>query len=74
MQIGNLQSATSRLQDALEQLQRVWDQTGEQWRDDNSRRIETEALEPLAREVIAALPAISQMTQSLQQAYRECHE
>jgi hypothetical protein len=74
MHLGNLQAAAGRLQDALEQLQLAWDQTGEQWRDENSRRIQEELLEPLAHEVLAAIPAIGQMSQALQQAARECNE
>lgn len=74
MRVGNLHSAAGRLQDALEQLQLIWQNTSEQWRDDNSRRIEEELLRPLAEEVRGALPAIGLMSQSLQQAARECGE
>lgn len=74
MHTGNLQAAAGRLQDALEQLQLAWNQTGEHWRDDNSRHIQAELLDPLAHEVLAAIPAIGQMSTSLQQAFRECQE
>jgi hypothetical protein len=74
MHTGNLQAAAGRLQDALEQLLIAWERTGEHWRDENSRRIQVELLDPLAHEVLAAVPAIGQMSTSLQQAVRECQE
>lgn len=74
MHIGNLQAAAGRLQDALEQLQLAWDRAGEDWRDENSRRVQEELLAPLAHEVLSAVPAIGQMSQSLQQAVRECSD
>jgi hypothetical protein len=74
MLIGDLQAAAGRLQDALEQLLVAWDQTRDQWRDENSRHIEEEILAPLAQEVKGAIPTIGQMSQALQQAARECEE
>lgn len=74
MHVGNLQAAAGRLQDALDQLHLAWQRTCEEWRDENSRYIEEELLQPLAEEVKGALPAIGLMSQTLQQAVRECGE
>jgi hypothetical protein len=74
MNIGNLQSAAGRLQEALDELERAWQRTIDEWADENSQRIEQDHLARLAHEVRAVLPAISQMSQSLQQAARECNE
>lgn len=74
MHVGNLQAASGRLQDALDQLLLAWDQTREQWHDENARHIEEELLEPIAKELKASIPAIGQMSQLLQQAVRECNE
>ncbi len=74
MHVGNLQAAAGRLQDALDQLQLAWQRTRNEWRDENSRFVEEELLQPLAEEVKGALPAIGLMSQTLQQAVRECNE
>lgn len=74
MHVGNLQAAAGRLQDALDQLQLAWQRTRDEWCDENSRFVEEELLQPLAEEVQGALPAIGLMSQTLQQAVRECHE
>jgi hypothetical protein len=74
MHVGNLQAAASRLKDALDQLQLAWQRTREEWRDENSRSLEEERLQPLAEEVKGALPAIDLMSQTLQRAVRECSE
>jgi division protein CdvB (Snf7/Vps24/ESCRT-III family) len=74
MHVGNLQAAAGRLQDALDQLQRAWQRTCDEWRDENSRSVEEELLQPLAEEVKGALPAIGLMSQTVQQAVRECSE
>lgn len=74
MQVGNLQAAAGRLKDALDQLQLAWQRTREEWRDENSRSLEEELLQPLAEEVKGALPAIDLMSQTLQRAVRECSE
>lgn len=74
MHVGNLQAAAGRLQDALDQLQLAWQRTRNEWCDENSRFVEEELLQPLAEEVKGALPAIGLMSQTLQQAVRECNE
>ena len=74
MHTGNLQAASGRLQDALEQLLLAWEQTRDHWHDENSRHLEEEVLAPLAHEVKQAIPAIGQMSLALQQAFRECNE
>ena len=74
MQTGNLQAAAGRLQDALEQVLRAWEQTRDQWHDENSRHIEEKILAPLAQAVTGSIPFIGQMSQALQQAARECNE
>ena len=74
MHVGNLRAAAGRLQDALDELLRKWEQTRDAWNDDNSRNIEEQFLQPLAIEVQGALPSIGLMGQAIQQAVRETTE
>lgn len=74
MHPGNLQAASGRLQDALEQWLIAWEQTRDQWQDENSRHIEEDMLAAVAKDVKGTIPMIGQLTQALQQAKRECEE
>ena len=72
MRIADLTTGVSQLRDSLEQLQRIWSDTEQHWRDENSRHLEEEHLQPLAREVAAAYPVIHELAVVLAQAEREC--
>lgn len=74
MQPGNISSASGRIQEALEELQIAWSATSDHWRDSSSENIAENRLKPIEHEVRAALPAISQLVQVLQQARRELEE
>ena len=72
MRIADLTTGVSQLREALEQLQRTWSDTQQHWRDENSRHLEENHLQPLAREVAAAYPVIHELAVVLAQAEREC--
>jgi hypothetical protein len=72
MKIADLTTGVSQLRDALEQLQRTWADTAQHWRDENSRHLEEEHLQPLVREVVAAYPVMHELAVVLAQAEREC--
>ena len=74
MHVGNLQGASGRLQEALEQLQLAWGNTAEYWRDANASEFEEQHLRQILEEFQAAIPAVSQLTQVIQAAVRELEE
>jgi hypothetical protein len=74
MHPGNISSSSGRLQEALEQLQLAWSATSDVWRDSQSENVRVNHLEPMAREVTIALPAISHLLQVIAQAKRELDE
>lgn len=74
MRGGNLQTGAGRLQEALENLQETWDRTRESWIDQNAVAFEESSLKGIADEVSRCLPAISQMSQTIGKAVRECEE
>jgi hypothetical protein len=72
MKVADVTTGVSQLRDALEQLQRTWADTREHWRDENSRLLEENHLQPLVREATAAYPVIHELAAVLAQAEREC--
>ena len=74
MHVGDLHSASGRLQEALDRLLQTWERTRDEWHDANSSHVEEELLRPLVEEVKGALPAIGLMSQTMQRAVRECSE
>lgn len=72
MRIADLTSGTSQLRDALETLQRKWQDARQSWNDENSRNIEENHLAPLGREVAQAFPVIQNLAAVLAQAERDC--
>lgn len=74
MNLGNLQSAAGRIQEALEDLQVAWAATREHWDDQPARDFEEQVLAVISQEVSTAFPALGQLTQSFQAAGRACSE
>ena len=68
MQPGNIVAASGRLQEAAQQLQLAWGTTSDSWNDAASRRFEEDHLRPLFEAINVALPALSQLSQAMQQA------
>jgi hypothetical protein len=71
---GALQAASGRFQEAADELQLVWINVREHWQDQNAARFDEQYLRKVFAEVQAAIPAITQMSQVLGQAMRECNE
>ena len=58
MHIGNLQSSSGRIQDALEVLLIRWDETREVWKDQRAERFDEEVIQPLREQIAIATPAM----------------
>jgi hypothetical protein len=71
---GAIQSASGRIQEAADALRLVWVNVREHWQDQNAARFEEEALHRVFAEIQGAIPAITQISQVLGQALRECNE
>ncbi len=71
---SNYQSASGRLQEAFEELLLSWSKTREVWSDQQAQNFEETFLDPISQEVTAALPVISQMSQIVGAARRDCTE
>jgi hypothetical protein len=74
MHVGNLQSGSGRIQEALEQLQLAWAGAAEVWKDANARSFDEQHLRTIVDEINVAIPAISHLAQVLQAARRELEE
>ncbi|MCA9080287.1 MAG: hypothetical protein KDA58_06985 [Planctomycetaceae bacterium] len=74
MHIGNLQSSSGRIQDALEVLLIRWDETREVWKDQRAERFDEEVIQPLREQIAIATPAIGHITQVIARARREVEE
>ncbi|WP_437224442.1 hypothetical protein SH661x_003632 [Planctomicrobium sp. SH661] len=74
MRGGNLQAAGGRMQEALEELRLAWNVTREHWQDQQAAHFEQKYLRQINEDLIAAFPAINQMSQTLGAASRDCTE
>jgi hypothetical protein len=74
MRPGNLQAAAGRIQEALDELNLAWHETREVWNDQQAALFEEKVLQKIREELVAALPGVSQMSQTLGAAGRECSE
>jgi len=74
MNVGNVQAASGRLQDALQELQLAWSGATEIWKDTNARSFDEQYLRSIAEEINVAIPAVSHLAQVLQTARRELEE
>lgn len=74
MRPGNLQAAAGRIQEALEELNLVWNETHEVWKDQQAAMFEEKVLQKIRGELGAAFPGVSQMAQTMGAAGRECSE
>lgn len=71
MKISTLQSGAGQLQESAETLRARWQDVREVWNDTSALRFETEELEPLARALQLAFPAIAQMSTAMQSMRRD---
>ena len=72
MRIADLSSGAARLRDAADVLAAKWADTKEFWKDENSRSLEENQLQPLGKELSSALMAIQHLAEVLDQAQRAC--
>lgn len=72
MKRSDFQSPAARLEDALQQLERVWLETKEFWNDPVSQRVEDEFLNPLHGQVRCLLDATTAISQVVRKAEHEC--
>jgi len=74
MHVGNLQAAGGRIQEALEELHLAWQLTREHWQDQQAVLFEEKVLRKIDEDLAVAFPALSQMTQTMNTASRDCDE
>ena len=74
MKPGGFQSEIGRIEDAVQQLDRVWERTQESWRDGNARSVDENFMDPLRQLVAAAIPAIAQLSDVMQSGVRACED
>ncbi len=70
MSASNLQTASGHLRDAWDVLIVRWADLREHWQDEKAREFEEQRLQPLAREMQHALPAIAHLSQVIATAER----
>lgn len=74
MPIGNLQSASGQLKDATKKLVLAWDTVRESWADQRAAEFEEDVIQALLEEVTKVMPAIDQMSATLQASKRALDE
>ena len=74
MHPGNIVAAGGRLQEAMEQLQIAWGGVREHWNDGVAQHFEEQHIRPIVERINVAMPALTQMSQALQQALIQCGE
>ena len=74
MRGGGLTEEIGRIEEATEQLLARWRQTQETWRDGNAQAMEDNTMAPLAELVGRAVPAISHLSDILQNGVRKARD
>ena len=74
MRPGNLHSGAGQLKDAAEKLHLAWMTAREAWNDHQAIEFEEEVLTPLFDAVRGVMPAIDQMSVTMNTATRSCEE
>jgi len=72
MRMTNLHSGTVRIQEALETLDRAWEQTSQAWDDSSSRNFGEEHMQPIGPKVRSALHAINHLRDVATRLQRDC--
>lgn len=67
----DLDTGSGRIRFAVKDLERVWEEASDEWRDEASAAFQEQYLEPLTPIVKNALDAIGRMRQLLHSAQRE---
>ena len=72
MRPGNLNLGVTRLLEAFEELQIVWEQTQDEWNDENSRMLDQNCMAEIGPRIHAALDATNFLGEVVNRAAREC--
>lgn len=72
MKFANLHSGTVRIQEALEALERAWEETSISWDDSSSRNFREEHIQPIGPKVRSALHAINHLREIATRLQRDC--
>ena len=72
MKHADFVSPAARLEDAMNQLEQVWQQTKEQWSDPVSRAIEEDYLVSFHNRVVLVLDAVNKTAGVMRQAEQAC--
>jgi len=70
----DLTTSAARIRYALDNLELVWRQAGDEWDDAVSRRFAERQLEPMIPKVKLALDAIARMQLLMTEVQRDCEE
>lgn len=68
----DLITGASRINDALEKLQIVWQEISDSWNDSVSRRFREEHLDPMIPDVKLAMDSVSRMNALMDEVQRDC--
>jgi len=74
MHIADLNTGIAKLVEATELLQEAWQETKQYWRDESSRNMEENHLQPIYPNVKIAIDAANRMTDVLARVQRECED
>jgi len=74
MRPSNLNSASGRLQEALDDLQQAWLDTRQFWNDSQADYFEKQYLEKISATVTSSFPVIGHLSNILGTAHRDCTE
>jgi hypothetical protein len=68
----DLITGVSRICDALEKLQIVWQESSNHWNDSVSRRFLEEHLDPMVPEIKLATESVGRMNSLIEEVQRDC--
>ncbi len=68
----DLATGSSRIRNALENLEIAWNEVSDQWNDAVSRRFREQHLDPMVPDVKLALDAISRVALLMDEVERDC--
>ena len=68
----DLITGASRIYDALENLQIVWQEVSDNWNDSVSRRFREEHLDPMIPDVKLAMDSVARMNSLMDEVQRDC--
>ena len=72
MRVANFSAGITKLQSAMETLQRDWELSQEFWKDEASRSLEENYLQPILKQLKETADATARLSEVIARAEREC--